>query len=124
MHAFAADLVLVVHATFVMLVAFGGLAVVRRPAFALVHAPAVAWAALVELNGWICPLTPLEYALRRAAGEIDVDRDFIDRALTALLYPAGLERSTQVALGIAVVAVNAALYALAWRVHRGRARTS
>ena len=42
---FLADLILVVHAAFVAFVILGGLAVLRWPAMAWVHLPAVAWCA-------------------------------------------------------------------------------
>ena len=55
----AADAVLVVHFLFVVFVVAGGALVLRWPKLAWIQLPAVTWAALVELNGWVCPLTPL-----------------------------------------------------------------
>jgi hypothetical protein len=52
LYAIAADVVLVIHLTFILFVMAGGLLVVRRRQLALLHLPAVAWGALVELNGW------------------------------------------------------------------------
>ena len=63
-----ADLVLVLHFAFILFVTAGGLLVLRWPRAAFVHLPAAAWGVLIELRGWICPLTPLENTLRRAAG--------------------------------------------------------
>lgn len=48
-----ADLVLALHAAFVLFAVAGGLLVLRRPRVAWLHVPAAAWAALVELAGWI-----------------------------------------------------------------------
>jgi hypothetical protein len=56
----AADLVVGVHAAFVIFVVLGGLIVVRWPRFAWVHVPAAVWGVLIEFADWICPLTPLE----------------------------------------------------------------
>ena len=116
----AADAVLVVHAGFVAWVVLGGFAVARRPALAWLHAPAAAWGAAISFGGWICPLTPLENALRRAAGEAGHAGGFVEHHLLALLYPDGLTRGAQVALGVGVVAVNALAYGLALRRRRVR----
>ena len=93
----AADLVLVVHALFVVFVLLGGLLVLYRHRFLYLHLPAAAWGALVEFRGWVCPLTPLEQALRRAAGAAGYEGGFIEHYLAAVLYPASLERDTQTA---------------------------
>lgn len=116
-----ADAVVVLHVAFVVFVVAGGLLVLRWPRVAWVHIPSAAWGAIVALAGWVCPLTPFEVWLRERAGEPAYRGDFIDWYVMPLLYPDWLTRPTQRALGIAVVAVNAAVYALAWRRHRRRA---
>ena len=116
----AADAVLVVHAGFVAWVVLGGFAVARRPALAWLHAPAAAWGAAISFGGWTCPLTPLEHALRRAAGEAGHPGGFLEQHLLALLYPDGLTRGAQAALGVGVIAVNALAYGLALRRRRAR----
>jgi hypothetical protein len=47
----AADAILIVHFAFVAFVVLGGLLLLRWPALAWIHLPAVAWAAIVELAG-------------------------------------------------------------------------
>jgi len=111
----AADAVLIVHGAFVLFAVFGGLLALRVPKLAWLHLPAVAWAALVELNGWICPLTPLEVALRRDAGDAGYAGDFIEHYLVAAIYPEGLTHEVQVALGTLIVLLNAAIYLVLWR---------
>ena len=118
-----ADLVVVAHLAFIVYAVAGGLLTLRWPRAAWLHLPAVAWAAAVELVGWICPLTPLENALRRSAGEAGHAGSFIEHALVPLVYPAGLGRGLQIALGVGVLAVNAAVYAgvlARWRRARSR----
>jgi hypothetical protein len=112
---FAADAVLAAHLAFVLFVVFGGLLVLRMPRLAWLHLPAVAWAAFVELSGSICPLTPLEVALRRRTGEAGYGGDFIEHYLVALLYPAGLTRELQIALGAAALLINLVVYFILWR---------
>lgn len=116
-YRFAADLVLATHLAFVLFVVFGGLLVLRRPRIAWLHLPAVAWAALVEFSGWICPLTPLEVALRRGAGEAGYGGDFIEHYLVSLIYPSELTRDLQMLIGAFVLLVNLAIYWTLWRRH-------
>lgn len=106
----AADGVLLLHFAFVVFVVLGGALVLRWPKLAWIHVPAVLWAALVEVNGWICPLTPLEVSFREASGEAGYAGDFLEHYLVAMLYPEGLTRATQIGLGIFVVVVNIAVY--------------
>src|SRR4029077_12448139 len=77
----AADGVLLLHFAFVLFVVLGGLVVLRAPGFAWLHLPAVAWGAFVELPARVCPLTPLEVALRQAAGDAGYTGDFLDHYL-------------------------------------------
>jgi hypothetical protein len=114
-HSLLADLVLVVHALFVLFVALGGLLVLKWPRVAWAHVPAAAWGIAIEFAGWICPLTPLENRLRELAGESGYHGDFIGRYLLPIIYPEGLTREIQIALGAAALAGNAIVYALVWR---------
>ena len=63
-----ADLVVLLHAAFVVFVVAGGLLALRWRRAPWVHIPCAVWGALIEFAGWICPLTPLENALRHLAG--------------------------------------------------------
>ena len=122
MYAFLADLVLVVHLAFIIYVVLGGTLALRWPRYTWVHLTAVAWAAIIELANWRCPLTPLENRLRRLAGEGGYESGFIEHYLVLVIYPAGLTRGTQIILGLLVVTVNLVIYAWVWRRRRGRGR--
>ena len=117
-----ADVVLVVHFAFVLFVCLGGLLALRWPRVAWVHVPVALYGAAIEFVGFVCPLTPLEVTLRRMGGEAGYEGGFIERYITAALYPEGLTRDIQLALGIAVLLLNAIVYTVVWRRRRVRAR--
>ncbi|AGW92329.1 DUF2784 domain-containing protein [Cupriavidus sp. DF5525] len=118
MTAWLADLVVVAHGLFILFVVAGGLLVLRWPRVAWLHLPAAVWGVLIEWLGWICPLTPLENTLRHAAGQAGYSGGFIERYLLPLIYPAGLTPAVQLWLGVVVLVVNVAIYALWWRRRR------
>jgi hypothetical protein len=119
-----ADLVLVVHLAFVAFVTLGGFLVWRWRRLAWVHVPVALWGGAIAVSGFICPLTPLENRLQRLSGRPGYQGGFIEHYVTAALYPEGLTRETQIALGAAVLALNLAVYwrtFAAFRRERGRA---
>ena len=113
-----ADIVLLLHAAFVLFVLLGGLAVLRWRRVAWLHLPAALWGVLIELGGWTCPLTYLENHLRRMGGEAGYSATFIERYLDPLLYPLGLTRHTQLVFGISALLINLAVYIRLWRNRR------
>ena len=113
-----ADLVVILHFAFVLFVVFGGLLVLRWPRLAYVHVPAAVWGAWIEFTGRICPLTPLENALRERAGEAGYSGGFIEHYILPILYPSGLTRTVQLVLGGLVVATNLGIYWYLFHSHR------
>ena len=114
-YALLADLTLLLHATFILFVVFGGLLVFWRNLLAWFHIPCALWGMLIEFQGWICPLTYLENDLRTAAGRSGYDSGFIDHYLVPLVYPSGLTPELQLQLGLAVLLINVIIYTLVWR---------
>ena len=110
--------VLLLHFAFLAFVMLGALLVLRWPRLACVHLPAAAWGIFVEYAGRVCPLTPLENSLRASAGEQGYASGFIAHYLTATIYPAGLTRKIEIALGTLALLCNVTLYA--WIVKRRR----
>ena len=106
----AADLVVLVHVLFVLFVVLGGVLVLRFPRLAWVHVPAVLWGIGIEWLGGICPLTPLENHLRALGGQAGYHGGFIDHYVLPVLYPSGLSRTVQLALGLLVLLVNVLIY--------------
>jgi len=109
-----ADLLVVLHLGFIVFAAIGGLLSLRVRWAPWIHLPAVAWAVIVAAMGWICPLTPLENALRRGAGADGYSGGFIDHYVVPIVYPDGLTRELQIGLGLGLFALNLAIYALVW----------
>ena len=119
--ALLAGAVVALHLAFVAFAAGGALLALRWPWMPWLHVPAAAWAASIELSGGICPLTPLENSLRAKAGLDYYGGDFVARYLFPVLYPEGLTREAQTAIGLFVVAVNVSLYLWLWlRLRRRR----
>jgi hypothetical protein len=111
----AADVVLVAHLGFVLFVIFGGLLALRWERLAWVHIPVALYGATIEFVGFICPLTPLENALRHRGGEAGYYGGFIDHYVTATIYPDGLTREMQFWLGAGVLVLNAMVYFIWFR---------
>jgi hypothetical protein len=116
----AADVVLLLHLAFVVFVVLGGLLVPRWPWLAFVHLPAAIWGVAIEFFGWICPLTPLENSFRILGGEAGYSGGFIQHYVQPVLYPAGLTRPTQAALGSVLLILNVVAYTIV--ISRRRAR--
>lgn len=115
-----ADAVVVLHLGFVAFVVLGGLLVLRWPRLAWLHLPCAAWGALIEFADWVCPLTPLENRLRALGGEAGYSGGFVEEYLLGVLYPSGLTRGMQIALGIGVLLVNLVVYGVLIRRLRRR----
>lgn len=112
--------VLIVHAAFILFVVAGGLLALRWPRVVWLHLPAVAWGALVEWMGWMCPLTPLENRFRTLAGRSTYEDGFLAHYLFSAIYPVGLTPEIQHFLGAGVVIVNSLIYAAVLLRRRGK----
>ena len=113
-----ANLLLTVHAAFIVFAVLGGLVVLHRRWWIWLHLPAAVWAATVVAMGWICPLTSWEQSLRIAAGQQGFSGGFVEHYLLSAIYPDGLTRNIQIWLGMGVVVLNLFVYALVWRAYR------
>jgi hypothetical protein len=89
-----------------------------------VHVPACVWGAALEIFGLMCPLTPLENALRRAGGAAGYMGGFVEHYLAPIVYPPGLTPPLQILLGVSVLLVNAGLYGYLIWIRRGGPRRS
>ena len=106
------------HLAFILFVIFGGFLVARRRRLAPVHLACAAWGAYVSLANRICPLTPLENWFRRQGGGTAYAGDFLEHYVLAIVYPTGLTAGVQRTLGVAVILLNAGVYAWLWHARR------
>jgi hypothetical protein len=116
-----ADFLVIIHLAFICFVVFGGILVMRWKWVGLIHLPAAIWGALIEFQGWVCPLTPLEQLYRHLAGQSGYSGGFIEHYLIPLIYPTGLNHPIQIVIGLFVIAINLTIYGrwlYALRQHR------
>lgn len=96
LYLLAADLILLLHASFVAFVVVGLILIftgkafawtwVRNPWFRWAHLAAITVVVLQSWFGVICPLTTLEMALRSRAGDTVYPGAFIAHWLETILY--------------------------------------
>jgi hypothetical protein len=106
----AATALALIHFAFIVFVVLGGLLVLRWPKLMWVHLPAAVWGVLIEFAGWYCPLTTWENNMLRRAGRAGYSNGFVEHYLFALIYPEGLTRTMQIAIGLFVLVINVAVY--------------
>jgi len=111
----AASATALLHLAFILFVLFGGLLVLFWPKLMWIHLPAAAWGVLIECFGWWCPLTRWENYFLREAGRAGYDGGFVAHYILPVIYPAGLTRGLEVAIGLFVLVLNAGIYVKVFR---------
>jgi hypothetical protein len=114
----AADAVLSLHLAFILFATLGALLALKWRWVPWLQLPAAAWGIYVEASGAICPLTDWENSFRLRAGQSAYQGDCLGHYLAAAIYPDGLTRNIQYALGALVLIVNLMVYA--WLLARRR----
>ncbi|MFJ3451776.1 DUF2784 domain-containing protein [Pseudomonas sichuanensis] len=119
LYRLAADALVLLHLTFILLVLLGGLLVLWRRKALILHLPALAWGLAVEGLHLQCPLTNWENHLRAAAGSAGYQGGFVEHYIWPLIYPAGLTPQIQLWLGAVVLLLNLGVYGyVLWRLTR------
>lgn len=86
MYALAAEGVVLVHCAWIVFVVTGAFWLRRHSRWRLVHLLTVVYSVAIETFRWICPLTHLEQALWRRAGEEAYQEAFLTHYLETLIY--------------------------------------
>lgn len=111
--------VLLLHALFIVWVAFGALVTRSRPALRGLHIASLVWGILTELLPWPCPLTVLENWLEAMAGVQPYQGGFLLHYMDKLVYP-DISATVLTVAGVVVCVLNLALYGrLIWVARRG-----
>jgi Protein of Unknown function (DUF2784) len=116
-----AALVLFIHLAWLALVIFGAIWTRGRPLWTALHILALLWGIGVELSPWPCPLTLAESYFATRAGLPAYQGSFLVHYLDAIVYP-NLPAWIVTSAGVAVCALNLAIYGWRWRKARFRRR--
>jgi len=103
------------HLTFIFFVLFGAFLVLKWPGVKWVHLPAAVWGVLIEWFGWWCPLTKWENFFLQRAGRAGYAGGVVSHYIMPIIYPAGLTRGLEIAIGFLVLAVNLVIYVKVFR---------
>jgi hypothetical protein len=105
-----ADVVLGVHLSWIVFVMIGTLWTGGRRVLTGIHIASLVWGVIAEAGPWPCPLTLLERYLETKAGVDPYQGGFLLHYLDAIVYP-DIPAWVLIGFGIAVCAVNMAIYA-------------
>ena len=75
-----------------------------------IHIPVLIWATVVNLFGWVCPLTTLEKKLLRAAGDEQYEEGFLIHYFGPLLNLENASRKLEIQTGVVILVWNIIVY--------------
>ena len=105
-----ADLIVIIHLTFIIFALLGGLLLLWRKWIIYIHLPAAIWITVIVIQGWICPLTPLENYFRMAGNTEGYSGGFLAHYILPVIYPEGLTHGLRLLLGSIALSINIVLY--------------
>ena len=117
-----AEVVVVLHAAFILFVMFGGLLAFWKRRMMWLHLPCLIWGFIIMAVGGLCPLTPLENHLRQLAGGQGYSDGFIEHYLLWFIYPDGLTRRAQLLLAGLLIGGNLIVYFVLFKRRWARLR--
>lgn len=106
----AADLLVLIHFSFIIFVVLGGLLVLRWPMTGWLHLPCAAWGIWIELTHGICPLTTFEKSLRESANAASYEGSFIANYIVPIIYPPGFSPAAAQLAGLALLLFTGTIY--------------
>lgn len=111
----AANAIVLLHFGFILFVLLGGFLVLKWPKLMWLHLPVAVWGVLIEFFSWYCPLTKWENYFLAQAGRAGYSGGFVEHYIMPVIYPAGLTRGIELAIGAFVLVLNAAIYWKVWK---------
>ena len=126
MYGFLADVLVLVHLAWVLFMVGGVLvtatgvvwpSLLKYPGWRIVHLLGMLFAGLLSIRGGFCPLTSLEYTLRRLDGQIAHDHTgFIIRLADRVIFPDVNQTMLSAAtLAAGLVVLGVCLWRPPWR---------
>ena len=112
-----AKLVVALHIGFVVFIFAGAYVALSYRWVIWFHIPAIAYATLITVVGWSCPLTLLEQRLLQKAGAPVYSGEFLPHYIWSRFGLAGSEMTVAAGLIVALLAVSARPYWLIFRAH-------
>jgi len=82
----AADFVVLLHLLWIVFLIVGAWPGARWPWVKWTHLAALAFSVLLQVFGWVCPITHLEVWLRQAGGATPYTGTFIGQYLERIVY--------------------------------------
>ena len=110
-----ADLLLLVHFSFMKFVALGGLTVLKWRWMRWIHLPSAVLGAGLAFAGWLWPFAGVERWLRDRGALHGYRLNLVDRFLPDAFHPAALPRGVELVIGVAFVIVNVLIYRRVFR---------
>ena len=113
----SSKLVVLAHFGFLAFVFFGALFFASRRWVVWLHAPSLAYAIVITIVGWTCPLTHVEQWLLRRAGEPAYSGEFLEHYLWSRFSLTGTEAPVAAGLIVALLGANVLQY---WALFRSK----
>lgn len=121
MWALLAEGMVVLHLAYLLYLSVGGLLALRSARWLVPHVTVVAWAIIVVVMRWRCPLTTVEKELWARAGETPYTGSFLDHYIFGTYLPAGSQAPVY---GLQLTLVAVVYVLVARRRRRDPARAS
>ena len=112
MYEIIAELVFIIHFTFIVFAVFGGLIFFISSKIIYFHLPALIWGLFIQLTQSACPLTYVEQWFLRKSDLDSFSGGFIENYLVPIVYPINLTEDLQKQLAIGLLVINAIIYGL------------
>lgn len=105
-----ADIVLVIHFLWIVFLIFGAFLGRRHRALKYVHLGGLGYALIIQVFGWYCPLTHLEFWLRNLRNPLNIAEDsFLIHYIEKIVY-LEISRQTIFILTAVLAAFNLLIY--------------